>query len=119
MKLLFIFLLLIYAATTTIVKSTNSILPIGCLNPLNCRYTEIIEKSTTTSSPPAAAAAAASSILTEEIKQQLKPCFQLEDRMELCQRCAKETKAINVFPLCCSNVDNVKEYCENYIYFGI
>lgn len=84
-------------------KNITKSIPVGCINPLNCR-SEII----TTPSP-----------LTKETIRQLRPCFDSEIIMELCQRCAKETRATNVFPLCCSNVDDVKEYCENYIYFGI
>lgn len=57
--------------------------------------------------------------LDVETIQQLRPCFDNEETMELCQRCAKESKAKNVFPLCCSNVDGVKNWCEEYIYYGL
>jgi len=39
--------------------------------------------------------------------------------MELCQRCAKATKSSIVFPMCCANDDGVKNWCEEYVYYGI
>lgn len=39
--------------------------------------------------------------------------------MELCQRCAKATKTKLAFPMCCSNEDNVTNWCKEYVYYGI
>lgn len=54
-----------------------------------------------------------------ESVRQIQPCFDNPDTMDLCQRCAKESKSTIVFPLCCSNIDNVKDWCKEYIYFGL
>lgn len=45
--------------------------------------------------------------------------FLQEDLMELCQRCAKATKTKLAFPMCCSNEDNVTNWCKEYVYYGI
>ena len=58
-------------------------------------------------------------VLDSETVERIRPCFADNDTMELCQRCAKESKATNVFPLCCSNVDAVQNWCTEYIYFGL
>ncbi|KAG4070098.1 hypothetical protein HA402_013341 [Bradysia odoriphaga] len=59
---------------------------------------------------------------TEEInpesESQIRKCFDDPTTMDLCQRCAKETKSRTVFPMCCSNKEGVKDWCEAYIYFG-
>lgn len=54
-----------------------------------------------------------------ESERRIQPCFDDPATMDLCQRCAKESKSNIVFPLCCSNVDNVKKWCGEYIYFGM
>lgn len=53
-----------------------------------------------------------------ESERQIQACFDDPKTMDLCQRCAKESKSKIVFPLCCSNIDKVKDWCEEYIYFG-
>lgn len=53
-----------------------------------------------------------------ESEKQIQPCFDNPDIMDLCQRCAKESKSTIVFPLCCSNMDKVQDFCKEYIYFG-
>ncbi|KAJ6645276.1 hypothetical protein Bhyg_00480, partial [Pseudolycoriella hygida] len=54
-----------------------------------------------------------------ESEKLIQPCFDDPTTMDLCQRCAKESKSKTVFPLCCSNVERVKEWCKEYIYFGL
>ncbi|KAK9731546.1 hypothetical protein QE152_g13571 [Popillia japonica] len=42
-----------------------------------------------------------------------------QDRIYLCQKCAKITKANNVYPNCCNESDDdVYNWCEAYIYYG-
>lgn len=33
-------------------------------------------------------------------------------------RCAKETKDEDIFPSCCSNEDDLRDWCKKYIEFG-
>jgi len=39
--------------------------------------------------------------------------------MELCQRCAKATKSLIVFPMCCGNDDNVQNFCKLFVNYGL
>ena len=57
-------------------------------------------------------------ILHSDVIQQIEPCYKSEQQMDLCQRCAKESKSEIVFPMCCSNIDRVANWCHDYIYFG-
>lgn len=57
--------------------------------------------------------------LTEDEKRQIKKCYDNEDLLELCFRCAKGTKAHDVFPKCCDNWDKVGDWCKKFVYFGI
>lgn len=50
--------------------------------------------------------------------EKVRKCYENEDLMELCQRCAKETKSNIVFPLCCANEDSVTGWCKEYIFYG-
>ncbi|XP_055705225.1 uncharacterized protein LOC129802981 [Phlebotomus papatasi] len=45
-------------------------------------------------------------------------CYEDDDLMELCQRCAKATKVRHAFPMCCSNEENVRDWCREYVYYG-
>ncbi|KAK4873528.1 hypothetical protein RN001_015557 [Aquatica leii] len=38
---------------------------------------------------------------------------------DTCQRCAKQTKSNVVYPMCCSNEDDVFVWCQRYIGYGI
>lgn len=38
---------------------------------------------------------------------------------DTCQRCAKITKSNVVYPLCCSNEDDVFVWCQRYLEYGI
>ncbi|XP_063920456.1 uncharacterized protein LOC135135358 [Zophobas morio] len=38
--------------------------------------------------------------------------------VEVCQRCAKQTKSPIVYPMCCVNDDDVFNWCERYINYG-
>lgn len=51
----------------------------------------------------------------------IEKCNQDMDLNELCQRCEKitETKACDVFAMCCSNEDKATEYCRDYVYYGV
>lgn len=33
-------------------------------------------------------------------------------------RCAKVTKSETIYPMCCNNDDGVKDWCNEYVYFG-
>ncbi|XP_063241751.1 uncharacterized protein LOC134541929 [Bacillus rossius redtenbacheri] len=37
----------------------------------------------------------------------------------VCQRCAKMTQSKLVIPMCCSNEEQVLDWCERYINYGI
>jgi hypothetical protein len=38
--------------------------------------------------------------------------------VEVCQRCAKQTKSPIVYPMCCVNEDDVYNWCGKYINYG-
>lgn len=48
-------------------------------------------------------------------------CNQDPDLNELCQRCEKasESKGDDVFAMCCSNQEGAKDYCRDYVYYGV
>lgn len=48
-------------------------------------------------------------------------CNQDMDLNELCQRCEKisESKADDVFAMCCSNEDGATNFCRDYVYYGV
>ncbi|GJQ70730.1 hypothetical protein Trydic_g663 [Trypoxylus dichotomus] len=54
---------------------------------------------------------------TDGYKQTKVPCGN-QDRIYLCQKCAKMTKAVNVYPNCCNENDDVYDWCRRYIYYG-
>ncbi|XP_018336809.1 uncharacterized protein LOC108745184 [Agrilus planipennis] len=37
----------------------------------------------------------------------------------ICQLCAKRTKSVIVYPMCCSNEEDVYTWCLNYLNFGL
>ncbi|XP_015521029.1 uncharacterized protein LOC107225167 [Neodiprion lecontei] len=37
----------------------------------------------------------------------------------ICQRCAKKTKSPVVYPWCCTNHEGAREWCENYLFYGL
>lgn len=76
------------------------------------RHRRLHRHSTTTQAPEE------EDTIDPEAEHQILPCFSDPNIMNLCQRCAKESKSKIVFPLCCSNIDKVKDWCEAYIYFG-
>ncbi|EEB11382.1 conserved hypothetical protein [Pediculus humanus corporis] len=44
----------------------------------------------------------------------------LSDEIEtLCQKCAKQTKSSVVYPMCCQNREEAREWCQKYISFGL
>ncbi|XP_059607732.1 uncharacterized protein LOC132255646 [Phlebotomus argentipes] len=51
--------------------------------------------------------------------ERIRRCYEDDDTMELCQRCAKATKVRNAFPMCCSNEDSAQDWCKDYVYYGI
>ncbi|XP_005176872.1 uncharacterized protein LOC101901173 [Musca domestica] len=57
--------------------------------------------------------------LDEETKEQVRQCEEDQTAMELCMRCAKITKSTTVYPLCCGNVEGVKEWCYAYVYYRV
>ena len=71
-------------------------------------------------SPPKAAfdRSEYSSDISDETIQKIKKCEADNTKMELCMRCAKETKSEIVYPLCCANEDGVQDWCQDYVYFG-
>ena len=46
-------------------------------------------------------------------------CHSDGDVMTLCQRCAKTTKSHIVYPMCCQNQEEAREWCDRYLNFGI
>ncbi|XP_046746593.1 uncharacterized protein LOC124411497 [Diprion similis] len=46
-----------------------------------------------------------------------KPCTPETD--SICQRCAKQTKSPVVYPWCCTNHEGAREWCENYLFYGL
>ncbi|XP_044253922.1 uncharacterized protein LOC123004637 [Tribolium madens] len=38
--------------------------------------------------------------------------------IEVCQRCAKQTKSSIVYPMCCENEDDAYNWCDQYINYG-
>ncbi|KAL5285941.1 hypothetical protein ACFFRR_007555 [Megaselia abdita] len=56
--------------------------------------------------------------LSDETILKVKQCENDMDKMELCMRCAKETKSELVYPLCCADEDDVQGWCHEYIFFG-
>jgi hypothetical protein len=61
----------------------------------------------------------ADDVLTEDSR--LEKCDTDMDLNELCQRCEKisESKAGDVFAMCCSNEDKATEFCRDYVYYGV
>uniref|UniRef100_A0AAG5CUT1 Secreted protein n=1 Tax=Anopheles atroparvus TaxID=41427 RepID=A0AAG5CUT1_ANOAO len=51
--------------------------------------------------------------------KRVQQCYEDEDVNELCQRCSKVTKSSLVFPMCCSNEDETRTWCNEYVYYGI
>lgn len=56
--------------------------------------------------------------LSDETILKVKQCEVDLEKMELCMRCAKETKSELVYPLCCADEDEVLGWCHDYIFFG-
>ncbi|PNF15644.1 hypothetical protein B7P43_G15601, partial [Cryptotermes secundus] len=57
--------------------------------------------------------------ITEEDMNKSTRCSSDNDTETLCQRCAKSTKSITLYPLCCDKKETVREWCESYLNFGI
>ncbi|CAH0547486.1 unnamed protein product [Brassicogethes aeneus] len=38
--------------------------------------------------------------------------------IEICQRCAKQTKSPIVYPMCCKNEEDALNWCNSYINYG-
>ncbi|GLH07456.1 Uncharacterized protein GBIM_12907 [Gryllus bimaculatus] len=46
-------------------------------------------------------------------------CLRHESTEALCQRCAKSTKSTMVYPMCCRNQEEVREWCVRYLDYGL
>ncbi|KDR13282.1 uncharacterized protein LOC110835525 [Zootermopsis nevadensis] len=57
--------------------------------------------------------------ITEEDMNKPTHCQSDIEAETVCQRCAKSTKSIKVYPMCCDRNDNVLEWCEIYLKHGI
>ncbi|KAH8376191.1 hypothetical protein KR200_000101, partial [Drosophila serrata] len=57
--------------------------------------------------------------LSAETIRKVQQCEKDIPTMELCMRCAKVTKSDIVYPICCSNDDGIKDWCREYVFFGI
>ncbi len=53
-----------------------------------------------------------------DIAHKMQQCYTNRKTMNLCMRCAKETKDEDIFPSCCSNEDDLRDWCKKYIEFG-
>ncbi|KAK9876805.1 hypothetical protein WA026_015043 [Henosepilachna vigintioctopunctata] len=42
----------------------------------------------------------------------------VDEVLETCQRCAKQTKSPIVYPMCCANDDDAYYWCARFINFG-
>ncbi|KAL3275965.1 hypothetical protein HHI36_020697 [Cryptolaemus montrouzieri] len=42
----------------------------------------------------------------------------VDEVLETCQRCAKQTKSPIVYPMCCANDDDAYNWCFRFINFG-
>lgn len=56
--------------------------------------------------------------INDETILKVRQCEVDLDKMELCMRCAKESKSQIVYPLCCANEDKVGDWCHDYIFYG-
>ncbi|XP_017054248.1 uncharacterized protein LOC108096846 [Drosophila ficusphila] len=57
--------------------------------------------------------------LSVETVLKVQQCEKDSNTMELCMRCAKVTKSDIVYPSCCSNEDGIKDWCREYVFYGI
>ncbi|XP_034244881.1 uncharacterized protein LOC117647285 [Thrips palmi] len=46
-------------------------------------------------------------------------CYHDAEVETLCQRCAKTTKSPVVFPMCCNDKEEAREWCKRYLEFGV
>ncbi|XP_054282788.1 uncharacterized protein LOC128999985 [Macrosteles quadrilineatus] len=46
-------------------------------------------------------------------------CDTSDDVQTLCQRCAKSTKSNIVYPMCCRDREEARNWCSHYLAFGI
>ncbi|XP_026290290.1 uncharacterized protein LOC113214972 [Frankliniella occidentalis] len=46
-------------------------------------------------------------------------CYQNEEVEELCQMCAKKTKSNVVYPMCCQDEEEVRQWCDAYVNFPL
>ena len=56
--------------------------------------------------------------ISDDVILKVKQCEADPNKLELCMRCAKETKSNIVYPLCCVNEDGVEDWCKEYVYYG-
>ncbi|KAH8401447.1 hypothetical protein KR009_005531, partial [Drosophila setifemur] len=56
--------------------------------------------------------------LSEETIHKIQQCEKDLPTMELCMRCAKVTKSSMIYPMCCSNDDGIKDWCNAYVFYG-
>ncbi|XP_017090841.1 uncharacterized protein [Drosophila bipectinata] len=56
--------------------------------------------------------------LSEETILKVQQCEKDTATMELCMRCAKVTKSQIIYPMCCSNDDGIKDWCNAYVFYG-
>ncbi|ALC41147.1 CG4269 [Drosophila busckii] len=56
--------------------------------------------------------------LAPETILKVQQCEMNQSTMELCMRCAKVTKSPIIYPMCCNNDENIKDWCYEYVYFG-
>ncbi|XP_027234211.2 uncharacterized protein [Penaeus vannamei] len=46
-------------------------------------------------------------------------CSSNARKQYVCELCAKQTKSLQVYTLCCDGIDNAQTWCESFIGFGI
>ncbi|KAK6623403.1 hypothetical protein RUM43_009255 [Polyplax serrata] len=46
-------------------------------------------------------------------------CDVVDEIETLCQKCAKQTKSSVVYPMCCQNREEAREWCQKYMSFGL
>ena len=78
-----------------------------------------------TNAAPTASSSKQRSDLQEIINSILKSEISRENRCvhekvhDICETCAKLTRSEVAFPLCCKNIDGVREWCQEYFDFTL
>ncbi|XP_069677507.1 uncharacterized protein [Periplaneta americana] len=56
---------------------------------------------------------------TNQAKAEYTACDTDHEIEGFCQRCSSATRSATAYSLCCADVDNVFDWCQRYLRFGI